>query len=60
MAGDRRAEVGGFCQMVPRALSQQLAAMLSEVAFEISTPQAAATSIVTCSTWPPPIGGSRP
>ena len=45
---------------VAGAFAQQLAAVVGKVAFEISPPQAAATSIVTCSTWPPPTGGSRP
>jgi hypothetical protein len=42
------------------AFPQDLAAVVFEVAFEVSTPQAAARSIVTCSACPPPIGGSRP
>ena len=57
-----RAEVSG--RVVPdgvvRALAQYGAAVSSEVALQLAALQAAATSIVSCSTWPPPIGGSRP
>ena len=58
--GVRRSE-GGLCQMVWfGALAQHLAAVSGEVALEFAALQAAATSIVSCSTCPPPIGGSRP
>jgi len=40
---------------VTGAFAQHLAAVISEVAFEISAPQAAATSMVTRSTCPPPL-----
>jgi hypothetical protein len=42
------------------ALANDLATVLGEMSLEVLTPQAAASSIVTCSVWPPPIGGSRP
>ncbi len=42
------------------AFTQDLAAVGSEMSLELSTPQAAAKSIVTRSACPPPIGGSRP
>lgn len=45
---------------VTAALTQYLASMSDEMTFELLAPHAAAMSIVTCSAWPPPIGGSRP
>jgi hypothetical protein len=41
------------------ALAYRLAAVLAKMHLELS-PLQAARSIVICSTWPPPIGGSRP
>jgi hypothetical protein len=41
------------------ALPDRLAAVCAEVRFEVA-PLQAARSIVIASTWPPPIGGSRP
>ena len=62
MTRDRCADVEGG--VVPDgvigALTQHLASMIDEMAFELLAPHAAAMSIVTCSAWPPPIGGSRP
>ena len=57
-----RAQVGG--SVVPDgvvgALAQHLAAVSGEGALEFAALQGAATSIVICSTCPPPIGGSQP
>ena len=56
-----RAQVRG--RVVPDGVVGALAqhpTAVSEVALEVVALQAAAMSIVSCSTWPPPIGGSRP
>lgn len=45
---------------VPGTLADGLASMVGEMTFELLAPHAAARSIVTCSAWPPPMGGSRP
>ncbi len=45
---------------VAGALANDLTAVLGQVSLEFLASQAAARSIVTCSAWPPPIGGSRP
>lgn len=62
MARDRCANVEGGVvpYRVPGTLAQCLASMFDEVTFELLASHAAARSIVTCSAWPPPIGGSRP
>ena len=46
-----------WCGWRPRAGQHSMSA---EMPLKLATLQAAATSIMTCSTCPPPIGGSRP
>lgn len=45
--------------LVVCAVADRLAAVLAQVAFEVAALQAA-VSMVSGSTWPVPIGGSRP
>jgi hypothetical protein len=61
VARDRRSEIaaGGAPDHVVRALAKHLAAVFAQVSFELA-PLQAARLIVSDSTWPPPIGGSRP
>ncbi len=58
---DRSAQVGGRAapDRVAGALAEHFAAVFRQVALQLAAFQAA-RSIVTLSTCPPPIGGSRP
>lgn len=62
MAWDRSTEIAARIHpdRVSGSLATLLAAVVAEVTHEVGPLQAAASSIVTCSAWPPPIGGSRP
>lgn len=63
VARERRAEVtrAELCQIAWFAPSRKTSQpWFVRVAFEVSTPQGAARSIVIFSACPPPMGGSRP